>query len=371
MNNINVCPGCGHLLQTNNSEALGYIKNINEESKKVQYCKRCYEMIFRNVAPEVFLDNEDYWNLFEDIVSKDEIYVLIIDLFNIEGTIIPQMIEELKNKKVILVLNKRDLLPKLVDNQKIKTNVLENNLLSKLNIIETIVTSSLKKYNIDELLDAIKTHRQGNTYLIGCANVGKSSLVNALINSVLGENTEHIATSYFAGTTLGLIEIPLDAEYNLIDTPGIINTKDLNMNLEKETLEIIFPKKEMRPVTYQLEDQQTLFISGFCQLDYLKGPVQGLTIYSSNQIYIHRTKLENALEIRESHLGKELLSPPSIKELEKIKFKTEQLYIHPGNYDISISGLTWVNLKNKNNFKLEFQVTVPEQVSIKIRKALI
>lgn len=368
--NIN-CSGCGFELQTMNQNELGFIPKISENEEKIHYCKRCYGMIFRNEAPEIFLDDQNYWDLFKSIVKEKNTYVLIIDLFNIEGTIIPKMIEELKNEKIILVLNKRDLLPKLVSDEKIIQNVVMHEELKKLNIVKAIITSSAKKYNIDVLLECIKKHKSKNTYLVGCANVGKSSILNALINSVLGENKEHIATSYFSGTTLGLIKIPLDEKYDLIDTPGIINTNDINNTLEKKTLEIIFPKKEVRPVTYQLDAEQSLFITGFFELDYIAGEKQGMTVYASNEINIHRTKYINSPRLREEHLGNPLLAPPSHEELKAIEFKENPLHIHPGNFDIVVNGLCWINIKNKQKNSLEFKLTAPKNVKIKVRKALI
>lgn len=364
------CHGCGYHLQTEKKEDLGYIKKI-DESKDVHYCLRCYNMIFRNQPPEKFLEENKYWELFDEISSNKCLKILVLDIFNLEGSIIKKVIQKLKNNKVLLVLNKRDILPKLIKDQKIINNVLENEEIQKLDIVDTIVVSSKKKYNIDELLNSINVNRNNkDVYLIGAANVGKSSLLNALINAVVGDNKEYISTSYFAGTTLGIINVPLDEKNNLIDTPGLINEEDLTMHLDKESLEIIIPKKEIRLVTYQLNEEQTIFLTGFVQLDYIQGNKQGVTIYASNQIDIHRTKLENAKEIRKKHLGEKLLSPPNKNELKELKFKTIKIEIPKGNYDIVISGLGWINIKNENSLK-KYEITVPEKISIKVREGII
>lgn len=364
------CNGCGYELQVEKKLELGYINKI-DDTRPENYCKRCYEMIFRNKRPETFLEDKDYWNLFEKITNNNTLYILVLDLYNLEGSIIPKMINKLINKDVIIVLNKKDILPKLVSEKKYIRSVEVHPEIKKLKNIKKIISvSSLKKYNVDELLKEITKYKIKDTYMIGCANVGKSSLINALINSILGDNKKHIATSYYSGTTLGLINIPLDKKYDLIDTPGIINTEDINNALDKETLEIIFPKTEIRPLTYQLEEQQTIFISGFWQLNFLKGYNQGVTIYTSNYMPIHRTKLENAEYFRDAHLGCDIIVPPTYEEVQKIQFKRETIEINQGNWDIVISGLGWVNIKNKYG-TLKYEVIVPENVKVVIREGLI
>ncbi len=345
MENNFYCHGCGYQLQTEQKESLGYIPKI-EEDKEWHYCKRCYEMIFRNKAPKTFLKDEDYWELFSYIVEENKLYVLIIDIFNIEGSILDNMTEKLRGKDVLIVINKRDLIPKLVKDSKIYASIKNHYKLKDLNILDYVVVSSKKKYNIDLLLDKINYYRKDDVFLIGVANVGKSSIVNGLINSITQDNKEYISTSYHAGTTLGLIKVPFDEKSNLIDTPGIINTTDVNNGLEKETLEIIIPKKEIRPKTYQLNPNQTLFISSLLQLNYIQGQRQGFTIYASNMMQIHRSKLENASNFRENNLGKNIITFPTYKEIENIDFKTETVKLVGKNVDLVISGLCWINFKN-------------------------
>ena len=49
-----------------------------------------------------------------------------------------------------------------------------------------------------------------NVYIVGVTNVGKSSLINALLKHYGTGDDTLITTSEFPGTTLDLIEIPLD-----------------------------------------------------------------------------------------------------------------------------------------------------------------
>ena len=95
----------------------------------------------------------------------------------------------------------------------------------------------------------------------------------------------------------------------MIDTPGIINHHQMAHYVDKRDLKVIMPKKEIKPKVYQLNEGQTLFFGGLARLDYVSGGRRSFTCYFSNELNIHRTKLENADELYKNHAG-ELLTPP-------------------------------------------------------------
>lgn len=368
------CYGCGHKLQTSKEEALGYISDKVDSSKEA-YCVRCYNMIYRNETPKTFLEDKDYWELFNDIILDDKLYVLVIDIFNIEGSLIDEMISKLSNKNLIVVINKRDLLPKLIKDSKIYKYIKNHPKLKNINIQDILVVSAQKKYNIDKLLEIINYYRESDVYLIGLANVGKSSLINALINSVMTESKEYISTSYYGGTTLGIIKIPFDDNSDLIDTPGIVTKSQVFLNSDSQTLKTIIPKGEIRPKTYQLHEKQTLFITGFCQINFLSGTKdentkQGFTVYKSNAINIHRTSYEKAEEFRKKHLGIDIITPPFKKQLKNITFTKHKVKIIGKNVDLVLNELCFINFKNIEE-ELEIELIIPDFSKYYIREGLI
>ncbi len=54
------------------------------------------------------------------------------------------------------------------------------------------------------------------------------------------------------------------------------------------------------------------FSEELARLDYVSGGRRSLTCYLSNELNIHRTKLENADELYKNHAG-ELLTPPTAR----------------------------------------------------------
>ncbi|MDO5352918.1 MAG: hypothetical protein Q4E81_08845, partial [Succinatimonas sp.] len=174
-----------------------------------------------------------------------------------------------------------------------------------------------------------------------------------------------ITTSEFPGTTLNLIEIPLDDKSSIFDTPGIINRHQIAHIINKEDLHIVLPQSELKPVNYQLNDKQSLYFGGLARFDYIKGHKTSLTCHFNKNLKIHRTKLENADELYNRHLTLK----PEIDTIKTVKnFKTYQFTLPNYKVDIVISGLGFITIKNE---KAVIEIKVPQDVGVFIRDALI
>lgn len=111
--------------------------------------------------------------------------------------------------------------------------------------IDVLFVSAHKGTGMPEAMEAIEHYRKGeNVYVVGCTNVGKSTFINRIIKQATGEDAI-ITTSHFPGTTLDMIEIPLDDTKSLFDTPGIINHHQMAHYLDPLELKYITPKKKL------------------------------------------------------------------------------------------------------------------------------
>jgi ribosome biogenesis GTPase A len=128
----------------------------------------------------------------------------------------------------------------------------------------------------------------------------------------------------------------------------------------------VAPQKEIKPRTFQLNDQQTIFLGGVARFDYVKGPRSGVVAYFDNNLNLHRTKLENADAFYEKHMGG-LLTPPTaddkddFPELERHEFHIDQ------KSDLVIEGLGWVTVPAGTTVA----GWAPVGVSVLVRKAMI
>lgn len=110
--------------------------------------------------------------------------------------------------------------------------------------VDVILTSAQNHQAIKDLIEKIESLRHGrDVYVVGVTNVGKSTLINAIIKEVTGEK-DIITTSRFPGTTLDKIEIPLDDGSYIFDTPGIIHRHQMAHYLSDKNLKYISPKKK-------------------------------------------------------------------------------------------------------------------------------
>src|SRR5699024_648980 len=100
------------------------------------------------------------------------------------------------------------------------------------------------------------------------------------------------------------------------------------------------------------------------RLDFLKGEKQSFVCYFSNELPIHRTKLDNADELYENQLGK-LLSPPSIKSRQLLVKQTYN--ITETGTDIVFPGLGWVTIRGKATIIAHS----PESVAVSVRQSFV
>src|SRR5699024_7480371 len=339
------CIGCGVKLQSNDEKAKGYVPS-SAMGKENILCRRCFQLRHYNKNEAVSLDGEDFLNMVSEINKTDSLVVHVVDLFDIEGTLLKSLHRIVGNQPIILVANKIDLLPKSTNSTKLVHWIRKKAKEARLKVEEVLLISASTGHGIEETAMIMEESREGkDIYVVGVTNVGKSTFINQLIERSLGEK-ESITTSYFPGTTLGFISIPLDENTALIDTPGIVNQQQIAHYVSQKDLKTITPKKEVKSRIYQLNQEQTLFIGGLVRMDFVKGERQSFVCFFSNVLPIHRTKLEKADNLFEHQQG-ELLAPPSPDSQKLLPAFTKQSYRISEPYtDIVIAGLGWITVLN-------------------------
>lgn len=366
MENIH-CQGCGAPIQTSEPNEPGYTPSSSLEKEEI-LCKRCFRLKHYNEIQDVSMTDDDFLKMVSSIRNARGLIVHIIDIFDVNGTLIKSLPRITGDNPIILVGNKVDLLPKSTNKRKLIQWIRSEAKANGLKLLDVFLISSKKGYGIEELSNQIEQYRKNqDVYIVGTTNVGKSTFINRLIQQTTGES-DVITTSYFPGTTLGFIEIPLDDKTALIDTPGIVNRKQISHYLSKADMKLVTPRTEIKPKVYQLNDKQTLFFGGLARIDFIKGERQSFICYFSNQLEIHRTKLENADAIYEKHIG-ELLSPPNQETLENLPALTESTFkISNEKTDIVFPGLGWVSLTGEG---ATVTAHSPKGVAVSVRKSLI
>ncbi len=361
------CQGCGVLLQTANKEGSGYTP-ASALKRDIVLCQRCFRLKHYNEPQEISMSDDDFLQMVSTISDSKGLVVHLIDIFDVDGTLLKHLHRIVGNNRVILVANKIDLLPKSVNVYKLEKWLRTSANEAGIKVVDVFLISAQKGHGIDELSQAIESYRKGSdVYIVGTTNVGKSTFINRLIKQSTGHE-DVITTSYFPGTTLGFIEIPLDASSVLIDTPGIVNKTQLTHYVSEGDLKVITPKKEVKPRIYQLNSEQTLFIGGLARIDFLAGDRQSFVCYFANDLSIHRTKLEKADSLLADHRGG-LLAPPDETTMNLLPgFKTHDYKITGEKTDIVFPGLGWISLPDGD---ASVRVHIPGQTAVTLRNSLL
>ena len=363
------CIGCGAAIQTTDKEQAGFTPSSalekGLETGQV-YCQRCFRLRHYNEISDVNISDDDFIKLLHEVGESDALVVNVIDIFDFNGSVIPGLSRFVSGNDVLLVGNKKDILPKSVKDGKVTQWLTERAHEVGLRPVDVVLTSAQNKQAIKDLMEKIESHRKGrDVYVVGVTNVGKSTLINAIIQEITGDK-DIITTSRFPGTTLDKIEIPLDDGSYLFDTPGIIHRHQMAHYLTAKNLKYISPKKEIKPKTYQLNPEQTLFLAGLGRFDFISGERQGFTAFFENTLDLHRTKLAGADDFYQKHAGT-LLVPPTSQELADFPKLVRHEFSIKEKTDIVFSGLGWIRV----NEKAKIAAWAPKGVDVVIRKAII
>lgn len=363
------CIGCGAAIQTTDKKKPGFTPSSALEKGLdlgQVYCQRCFRLRHYNEISDVNISDDDFIKLLHEVGDSDALVVNVVDIFDFNGSVIPGLSRFVLGNDVLLVGNKKDILPKSVKDGKVTQWLMERAHEVGLRPVDVVLTSAQNKLTIKNLMEKIESHRKGrDVYVVGVTNVGKSTLINAIIQEITGDK-DIITTSRFPGTTLDKIEIPLDDGSYLFDTPGIIHRHQMAHYLTAKNLKYISPKKEIKPKTYQLNPEQTLFLAGLGRFDFIEGERQGFTAFFENTLELHRTKLAGANTFYQKHVGS-LLVPPSSKEKRDFPELIRHEFMIKEKTDVVFSGLGWIRV----NEKAKIAAWAPKGVAVVLRKAII
>lgn len=311
---MNKCTGCGVILQNTDSNKIGY--TISNEHT---LCNRCFRIQNYNEYQKIEKTNEEFLPILKQISETNSLVVLVVDVLNINKDL-KYVTSHLKND-ILLVLTKRDVLPYSLKDEKLLSYDYG------IKYIDSVMISSNKNYGLDELYEKINYYKKDkNVYIVGYSNVGKSTLINKMIYNY-SETETTITTSMLPSTTIDMIEVKINEELTLIDTPGIIEDGNIINYVEPSLLKKIICKKEIKPMTYQIKQKQVIMIDdiGYIECE----DINNFTFYMSNLLKIER----------------------KFKEVKNEKFKEHVIRVKE-HQDIVILGLGFIKVSNPDTLKI-------------------
>lgn len=305
------CLGCGVELQDKDPDKDGYVIDIEK-----RLCERCF--IIKNYGQNKLIKktNIDYIHILGNIRDKD-IVVYVSSLLTLNLDYIH------KFKQVILVLTKRDVLPKSVKDNKIINYVKER----YDNVIDVITVSAYKKYHLDELYNKLLKYKDKNIYFVGITNSGKSTLINEMMKSY-SKKDGNITTSNYPSTTLDVVPVKV-GELKINDTPGIVIDDSIINILDNKGIKKINSKKEIKPITIQINGKGAILIDELIRIEY-ETDISSMTLYLSNNLKVSNINLNN----------------PRLKDQYIKEYKLSD------NQDLVIEDMGFIKFTNKVNLKI-------------------
>jgi len=398
-----------------------------EQEKKTVICQRCYKLNHYGAIAETLrvkptvkpgpsikhelsdktgpvtklgrsvLSPSRFRSCLEGLRKKSAIIVYLVDIFDFHGSFLSSLHDIVGTRNpILLAVNKVDLLPSDYKASRVERWVRsECDALGLHQVAGIHMVSSRSGLGVSDVLaDAVRAARgrRCDIYVIGAANVGKSSFINKVVSTRKAQRRKSqqprrprqrkgitskpgmLTTSVIPGTTLDAIRIPLGHDISLYDTPGIIVNHQLTNRLDAEELRAVLPTKNVERVTYRLGEGKSLYLGGLARIDIVEGKPFFFTVFVSSNVKVHPGKTQGAEEFLLKHTG-ELLTPPFNEErLGELGQWTSKSFTAQGDgwkrasVDIVLSGLGWVSITGPGSVKL--RVNSPYGMGVFTREAL-
>ncbi|XP_063044118.1 nitric oxide-associated protein 1 [Engraulis encrasicolus] len=222
------CSGCGALLHCADPTVPGYLASQKYTSLLLDgglskaVCQRCFLLTHHHRALNVTMTTEEYRDVVRSVRPKKALVLLILDLLDMPHSIVADLPDLVgRNKQVVVLGNKVDLLPGDSPNylSRLRRAVAGYCAAAGVPVADpkdVHLISAKTGYGVENLVTRLQQvwRYQGDVYLVGTANAGKSTLFNTLLESDYSKTRAsdiiHKATiSPFPGTTLNLLKFPI------------------------------------------------------------------------------------------------------------------------------------------------------------------
>lgn len=366
MINKEQCVGCGAILQTEDPTKKGYLPKKVYQERSLPLCQRCFRLQHYGVGT---LDSEQVQfdiSLFEKARLSHALLIYVLDLSTFPFLFFEQIHPFLQGLDVLLIANKRDILPQSWKKERLRFQILQICKEKGLKTCDLLIVSTRKGEEKEEFIKRCRDElKKRDLYFIGVASAGKSSLINLLFKKDPIEEKLEVTTSIFPGTTVETIRIALPNQHAIYDTPGREEEGMMGQQVEKSILPLLILKKEIKPRIYQLQSQQSLHIGGLARCDFLEGEKSSFVVYAAPSVKIIRSKLEKAENTFFSLIHQKEIAPTSMRYQTKDDFVEQLFHLCDGVYRITIAGYAWLQIKGKN---LKIRMIFPKKVKIDCRK---
>jgi ribosome biogenesis GTPase A len=373
LNVVRRCYNCGTILQADDPKKPGYIDRqlLETSNSTVLFCEKCWTDQRYNIAPREPNVDPQFLSMLKDAQASDATIVYVVDLFSFEASFISEITEAIEGLNVLVIANKRDLLPRKMSDALLREYVAHRFRVAKLKVVadDVVLTSLTSSADIKSINDRIeKLRRRHDVYIIGAINAGKTLFLSSFLRSYSNASRLNITTCNYPGTTIRVMQIPLDSSSMIYDTPGTSLENSMVSKLDVEAARALIPHGEVSGRKAMLNEGDACFIGGLARIDLIKGKKQLVVGYFSDDVSFkkagHHVDEAFLKAIERGTVYPIDKNATALNAFDAFDIQVDEV----GPRDIGIEGLGWITFKGDNQI---FRVYVPKGVSVYTTRAKI
>lgn len=348
------CLHCGETLQDEDPREKGYVSKSakGKEGDSAVLCDACYKEMGWNDKPKENAVDPSYLEMLEAAKKRNPLFIYVIDIFSFECSFVPAVSKALRDASLLILGNKRDLLPKEADDAALSSYIaklFQEAGMNKVTEKDVYLTSVHSEEDLECVKKAIDGIREGrDIFLVGCSKSGKTLLINAFLATYRNKTKSPIFHGPFEGTTCDVLEIPLGHSSKLFDTPGFHNDNSLYGQKEPPKEMLLSEGQSVERRNLSIEKGGSLFVGLLAHLDSIKTERKTIPLhcYFAPRVELKRiTPKKDMPSLFDKYLQKRAMKPrlSSLrdgKDFDAFEFSIEK----DGERDFSIAGLGWINL---------------------------
>ena len=347
------CHDCGVPLQTDDPALPGYIspRYLAQSGEHFAlFCDSCFEKQRFNYAPNEPEVNKDQITMLADAQASDAFIVYVVDLFSFESSFSPETIHYIENLPILVIANKRDLLPKTASDAKLREYVAHRFRCARLSLTadDVMLTSLSSTIDVSDIAEAISAKRKGHdVYVIGPSQSGKSQLVNAFLRGYTNPSPHAAVQSVnYPGTSMRVLQIPLDS----------------SAVLTAEQWRSLYPQEPIKSAPNSISKKEAICFGGLIKVELVEGEKTNLSCYFPKALKIKKFRLAGKKDPFFDGLYKNSFKFISDKAKEAHDFDVFDVVVsEKGGRDIGIEGLGWFAFVGNGQ---TFRVYAPRGVAV-------